>query len=80
MDNLKLLKEYHKIKYMNTEPEVEYYTNCYYCTKIINKVFYYEIYYNDIVIGLIFKTLNLVLKLDEEVIYGKQFTIVLYQL
>lgn len=71
MNKLKLLKEYHKIKYMDEVKDVEYYTNCYYCTNIINKVLYFEVYNKDKLIGLIFKTSNLILTLDGDIIYGK---------
>lgn len=80
MSKLKILKEYHKIKYMDEVEDVDYYTNCYYCTKVIDKVLYFEVYNEDKLLGLIFKTFNLILKLDGDIIYGKQFTIVLYQL
>lgn len=72
MSEIKILKEYHKVKYMDEIEDVEYYTNCYYCTKVVNKVLYFEVYNEDKLIGLIFKTFNLTLKLDGDIIiYGK---------
>lgn len=71
MNKLKVLKVYYKFKNLDTEPESEYYTNCYFCTKVINKVVYFEVYRGDKLIGLIFKTFNLILKLDGDIIYGK---------
>lgn len=69
--DVKLLKQYIKIKDLETDNETEYYTNCYFCHKVIEKTFYFEVIRDDIVIGLIFKTFRLKLTLEKEVIYGK---------
>ena len=61
----KIVKQYVKLN------DVEYFFNSYYCDSIVENLLYFEVYIKDTCIGLIFKSQNLKIKVDEEVIYGK---------
>lgn len=60
-----ILKQYTKIN------DKWYYTNCYFLNEINDNNFCFELLHNEYVVGLIFKTSNMKLVLEGEVIYEK---------
>ena len=62
---IKIVKQYVTIN------DVDYFFNSYYCDRIIENHLYFELFIKDNCIGLIFKSQNLKIKVDEEVIYEK---------